>query len=65
MVRTSSSRTALIKILVLDDEIQTTMRLLGVTALDQLSPAYINTSILLNELSQDIDLPVSQPSSKL
>ncbi|GIZ47899.1 hypothetical protein CKM354_001097600 [Cercospora kikuchii] len=50
---------------ILDDEIQTTMRLLGVTALDQLSPAYINTSILLNELSQDIDLPVSQPSSKL
>ncbi|KAM3417958.1 hypothetical protein BST61_g6170 [Cercospora zeina] len=50
---------------ILDDEIQTTMRLLGVTAVSQLTPAYINTSALVNELSHDVDLPLPHSSSKL
>ena len=50
---------------VLDDEIQTTMRLLGVTDLSELSPSYVNAKVLINELSDDVHLPESMLSSKL
>lgn len=35
---------------VLTDEIQTTMRLLGVTSLSQLDPQYVNTAVLERDL---------------
>jgi L-lactate dehydrogenase (cytochrome) len=41
---------------VLSDEIETTMRLLGVTSLDQLNEFYINTSAVESELTKTIDL---------
>ena len=34
----------------LSDEIETTMRLLGVTSLDQLDPSYLNCKVLEQEL---------------
>ena len=40
----------------LSDEIETTMRLLGVTVLDQLNDYYINTSVLENEITSRVDL---------
>lgn len=49
----SSASTGLIPILmpkeVLSDEIQTTLRLLGVTGIVQLGPSYVNTSRLESE----------------
>ncbi|KAK4504586.1 hypothetical protein PRZ48_005502 [Zasmidium cellare] len=43
---------------ILTDEIQTTMRLLGVTKLDQLNPNYVNIKLLENELTDRIDWPM-------
>jgi len=43
-------------ILVLSEEIETTMRLLGVTDLSQLNPSYVNTNMLDRELPDEIDL---------
>jgi hypothetical protein len=45
----------LTKSLVLSDEIETTMRLIGVTNLDQLSPYYVNTKRLELEVPDEID----------
>ncbi len=40
----------------INDEVQTTLRLLGVTSLEQLTEYYVNTSVLEKELPQRIDL---------
>ena len=34
----------------LSDEVETTMRLIGVTSLEQLTPDYVNTTVLEREL---------------
>lgn len=36
--------------LVLSEEIETTMRLIGITSLEQLNPSYVNTTVLEREL---------------
>ena len=41
---------------VLSEEIETTMRLIGVTSLDQLSPKYVNTKRLEMELPDPADV---------
>ena len=43
-------------VLVLSEEIETTMRLIGVTSLDQLSPKYVNTKRLEMELPDAADV---------
>jgi isopentenyl diphosphate isomerase/L-lactate dehydrogenase-like FMN-dependent dehydrogenase len=47
----------------MSEEIETTMRLIGVTSLDQLNPSYVDTSILERDLPQQ--LPFSQAELKL
>lgn len=37
---------------VLSEEIETTMRLIGVTSLDQLNPSYVDTTILERDIPQ-------------
>jgi L-lactate dehydrogenase (cytochrome) len=49
---------------VLSEEIETTMRLIGVTSLDQLGPNYVNTKQLDVELPDEIDIPADQPKLK-
>lgn len=36
----------------MSEEIETTMRLIGVTSLDQLNPSYVDTTILERDISQ-------------
>jgi hypothetical protein len=40
---------------VLSEEIETTMRLIGVTSLDQLTPNYVNTNLLDPEIPDAVD----------
>lgn len=42
-------------VVVISDEIETTMRLMGVTSLDQLNDYYINTSAIENDITRRID----------
>jgi hypothetical protein len=42
--------------LVLSEEIETTMRLIGVTSLEQLNPSYVNTTLLELELRSNWNL---------
>ena len=51
--------------LVLSDEIETSMRLMGVTALNQLDEYYVNTSVLERDLPQRIRAEETNISSKL
>lgn len=44
---------------VLSDEIETTMRCMGVTTLEQLNPSYVNTKKLELELPDDLRLGAS------
>lgn len=50
---------------VMNDEIQTSMRLMGVTSLEQLNPSYVNTSLLEQELPRFLDIPGRSATSKL
>ena len=49
----------------LSDEIETTMRLMGVTDLNQLDELYVNTSLLSQELPHKIRQEHSESRSKL
>ena len=40
------------KLVVLSDEIQTAMRLMGVNDVDELNPSYVNTALLKLEMPQ-------------
>jgi len=51
--------------LVMSDEIETTMRLLGVTDLGQLNPDFVNTTILDRELPTELRAFQTQLKSKL
>ncbi|KIW45054.1 uncharacterized protein PV06_03475 [Exophiala oligosperma] len=48
----------------LSEEIETTMRNMGVTSLDQLNPSYVNTKILERELPDDLRFEAEWPAFK-
>ena len=49
--------------IVLSDEIETTMRLMGVTSLEQLNDFYVNSAALENEIAPRIDFGSSRPGT--
>jgi hypothetical protein len=49
---------------VLSEEIETTMRNMGATSLDQLNPSFVNTKRLELELPDDLDFKFSQAAIK-
>ena len=49
---------------VLSEEIETTMRLIGITSLDQLTPNLVNTKRLELELPDEIDFSLELPKIK-
>ena len=46
--------------IVLKEEIETTMRNMGVTSLEQLNPSYVNVRRLEQELLEDLSLDISR-----
>ena len=50
---------------VLSEEIETTMRLIGVTALDQLTPEMVNSTVLERELPPALSIFNTPLRSKL
>lgn len=49
---------------VLSEEIETTMRNMGATSLDQLNPSFVNTKRLEMELPDDLDFKFTQAALK-
>lgn len=50
--------------IVLSEEIETTMRNMGATSLDQLNPSFVNTKRLEMELPDDLDFKFTQAALK-
>jgi hypothetical protein len=63
--RRSLLKTTLTTVIVLSDEVETTMRLLGINSLSELNEDHVNTTILERELPRKLSAFPSQRGSKL